>query len=53
MFFNEEPPRYDEVWVVGRITGRVLREVLANASSFREQLYIEWSERVAPDDDED
>ncbi|CAN5549562.1 hypothetical protein BH24GEM3_BH24GEM3_22800 [soil metagenome] len=53
MFFHEEPPYYDEVWAVGRIPGRVLREVLAHASSFREQLYIEWSEKVAPNDDED
>jgi hypothetical protein len=53
VFFHEEPPYYDEVWAVGCIPGRVLREVLAHASSFREQLYIEWSEKVAPNDDED
>jgi hypothetical protein len=52
VFFHEEPPYYEEVFVVRRPSSRVTREILTHAHSFRAQLYLEWSEKVVPEDEQ-
>lgn len=51
VYFYEEPPYYEEVFVLTRISNRLLREILERATTCREELFKEWSEKVEQDDE--
>lgn len=49
VYFLREPPVYEAVFVVTRISASELRAVLEGAAAHRGELLEEWSEGVAPD----
>lgn len=49
VYFLHEPPVYEEVFVVTRISAPDLRAVLNGAAAHRAELLEQWSEGVAPD----
>lgn len=50
VYFLREPPVYEEVFVMTRISASDLRAVLDGAGAHRAELLEEWSRGVAPDE---
>jgi hypothetical protein len=50
VFFGDDPPRFDVLWELQKVPGKMLRKFLAQVAEHREGLFVEWDAKVQVDD---